>query len=121
MIDQAALMRAIDAELRRKAYAAGAWLVDALSQEGSGVLYEGNPRRSSAIGEMPAPQSEQLLGSIDVRKDGNGWAVGSFSDRDAEGYAHAVELESKPPEQGGRPFLEMALADRDLHDLLRRA
>lgn len=116
MIDQAALMGALDAVLRERAYRAGAWLMDALSQEGSGIWYEGNPRRSSAPGEYPAPQTEALLGSIDVQPDGPlSYAVGSFSAGQPEGFDHAVELESRPPEHGGRPFLEMALVDPDLH------
>lgn len=121
MIDQAALMRAIDAELRRKAYAAGAWLVDKLAEEKNGEWWPDNPARSSAQDEYPAAQSGALISSISVRPDGAAYAVGSFADQDAEGYAHGVELESKPPSDGGRTWITRALADRELHDVLRRA
>lgn len=119
-LNEAALQLAVAAALSGRADRAGAWLVDALSQEGSGLLHEGNPRRSSTPEEMPAPQTEALLHSIDVRQeDARSYAVGSFADMDAEGYAHAEELESRPPSAGGRAFLEHALADPDLQQTLR--
>lgn len=111
-INEAALQAELARLLEPHAHAGGAQLIHDLSQEGSGQFHEGNPRRSSAQGEMPAPQSEALLHSIDVRHDGGlGWTIGSFEDQDAEGFAHALDLESRPPEQGGRPFLEQEWAD----------
>lgn len=99
------------------AFAGGAYLVDALSQEGSGIHWPDNPNRSSAVGEYPAAQTEALVQSIDVRYQGNlKWDVGSYADQNAEGFQHAVELESRPPEQGGRPFLEKLWADPDFRD-----
>jgi hypothetical protein len=118
-LDFAAIEALVGREIERRAHKAGAWLVDQLSQEGSGVLYEGNPRRSSTPDEYPAAQTEALVGSIDVRPlSPLTQAVGSFADTNAEGYAHALDLETSPPSQGGRPFLEKAVADPELRRVM---
>lgn len=96
------------------------FLQDALDLSGSGIHWEGNPQASSAPGEYPVRQTGALLASLDARPvDYRTQAVGSFEDKDAEGYAHAVDLEAKPTSRGGRHFLEMAIGDRELQDRLR--
>lgn len=96
------------------------WFVDdALSRPGTGLLHIGNPNQSSKEGEYPAEQLGALKRSFDARPAGRlTWAIGSFEDKDAEGYGHAVELESREPEKGGRYFIEKALAEGELAGVL---
>ena len=116
IINEALLLATLEKHLQRHADAGGAWLIEALSHPGSGRHYFGNPNPSSSPGEMPAPQTRALIDSIDVRPAGRlAEAIGSFADRDSEGYAHALDLESSPPDRGGRPFLLMALHDPGMH------
>lgn len=115
-LNRAALNGELKRMLEPRAHAAGAQLVEDLSHEGSGTHWPDNPRRSSAIGEMPAPQSEHLMQSIDVKPGaGLAYRVGSFAGRDAEGFQHAEELMTRPPEQGGRDFLGMELDNPAFH------
>lgn len=119
IINEALLLATLEKHLQRHADAGGAWLIEALSHPGSGRHYMGNPNPSSTPDEMPAPQTRALIDSIDVRPAGRlASAIGSFADQDAEGYAHALDLESSPPDRGGRQFLERTLHDADFHRAL---
>lgn len=76
-----------------------------LDQEGSGVHYAGLPRRSSAPGEYPAPQSRELQNSIDARPfDAFRYGVGAY-----DAPEHAIYLEFYPPAQGGRVWLSRTM------------
>jgi hypothetical protein len=110
----------LDAYLERlieaRAHAVGAQLIEDLSHPGQGTLHEGNVNTSSMPGDYPAIQTGALIESINVVPAGHlTYAVGSFEDQSAEGFAHAVELESRPPSMGGRAFLEKALHDPEIH------
>lgn len=86
--------------------------MDAISQPGEGVHHEGNPYPSSAVGDYPTFQTGALMESLDVRQSGPlEFQIGFFSDMNAEGFEHAVELESRPPEQGGRYPIMKAWGD----------
>ena len=119
-IDPAKLALALDHLLERRAHAVGATLIERLSHPGKGTLHMGNVNPSSLPGDYPAAQTEALLQSIDVRKvKPLTYAVGSFADMNADGFDHAVELESRPPSQGGRAFLEKALHDPEIQQAFR--
>ena len=106
----------LEHELQRRADGGGGYLVEAMSHPGQGTMHMGNVNPSSLIGEYPAIQTAALIGSIDVREAGPlAFAIGSFEDQNAVGFEHAVELESRPPSQGGRAFLEKALHDPGMH------
>ena len=103
-------------ELERRADAGGGYLIKVMSHPGQGTMHPGNVNPSSLQGDYPAIQTAALIESIDVRKAGPlAFAIGSFEDRNAVGFEHAVELESRPPSQGGRAFLEKALHDPGMH------
>lgn len=96
-----------------------AFLVEKLSGPGSGVHWPGQPNPSSAPGQYPAEQSGALVQSIDARREGDHWEVGSF---DAPPEAFALEYPSPPgspitrqSDHGARPWLSKALTDPDLH------
>lgn len=95
---------------------------DALIRPGTGLLVKGRPHQDSAQKEYPAEQTGALIDSFDVRHIGHLMvAIGSFSDKNQEGYAHAVKLESLPESKGGRHFFEKALAEGELaHVMLSR-
>lgn len=119
MIQAGILQQAISNLLEPRMFKAGAVLMGKLDQPGSGKHHEGNPNPSSAEGEYPAVQTGELLSSIDVQQvDYRTFEIGSFANRSREGFEHAVELESRPPSQGGRPFLEMVMADPDFRKTL---
>ena len=106
----------LEHELQRHADAGGGYLIEAMSHPGQGTMHPGNVNPSSLQGEYPAIQTAALVESIDVREAGPlTVAIGSFEDRNAVGFEHAVELESRPPSQGGRAFLEKALHDPGMH------
>jgi len=115
MINHALLDAYLDALLEGRAHAVGATLIDDLGHPGQGTLHPGNVNPSSLPGDYPAVQTEALIQSIDVRPIGRlAYVVGSFEDMNAEGYAHALDLESSPPAQGGRQFLEKAAHDPEI-------
>ncbi|WP_412027019.1 hypothetical protein [Deinococcus yunweiensis] len=111
------------------AQAAAGVLREKLSGEGSGRKYPGLPNRSSSQTEYPAEQSGALRDSISARADGDGRAVfGPIIDPPVEaGYLHfstqadIARLHFRPPADGGRPFMDDALEDRDLHQAVREA
>lgn len=111
-INHPAIEAYLETLLEQRAEAGKDWLIEALSQEGTGILHHGNPRRSSKVDEYPAEQRSKLKASIGQQPAGRlARAIGSFASEDAEGYAEAVELESREPAAGGRHFIEMAAAD----------
>lgn len=111
-INHPAIEAYLDALMERHVEAGKDWLIEALSQEGTGILHHGNPRRSSTQDEYPAEQLGNLRASIDAQQVGRlTYAIGSFASKNAQGYAEAVQLESRPPSEGGRHWVEMAAAD----------
>lgn len=119
-INHVALDLYLETLLAERAEAGLRWFVDdALSRPGTGLLHSGNPNQSSAAGEYPAAQTEALKRSFDARPVGRlAYALGSFEDKDAEGYGHMVQLESNPPEKGGRYPIEKAIAEGELATVL---
>ena len=97
----------------RGAQAAADKLHEKLSGEGSGVKYSGLPRRSSAEGEYPAEQKGDLLRSIKARPDPKRPGFAEWGSID--GPAFVTALHFKAPDAGGRPFMDDALQDRDIH------
>ncbi|GHG21481.1 hypothetical protein GCM10017784_11220 [Deinococcus indicus] len=107
--------------LRRVTLAAAeggaATLREKLSGPGSGTYHPGQPNQSSAPGEYPAEQSGAVRDSVmavpigDTRS-----AFGSV-----DGPAHVIPLHFKPPDAGGRPFMDDAKHDRDIHAGMRDA
>lgn len=95
------------------AEAAAEVLREKLSGAGSGVQYPGLPNRSSAEHEYPAEQSGELAGSIQARASPDRPGFAEFGSID--GPAYAAMLHFKPPEAGGRPFMDDARQDRDIH------
>lgn len=88
-----------------------------LAGEGTGVHYVGQPRRASAPGEFPAEQTGALRNSIVAKPDGPLRAVfGPLNN--PPGYVTALHW--KPPAAGGRPFMDMALADEDVRDAIKK-
>ncbi|MFC4428032.1 hypothetical protein [Deinococcus navajonensis] len=98
-------------------------LRDKLSGEGSGRQYSGLPNRSSSEREYPAEQSGALRDSIAAEPAEEARArFGPIKSPPVEaGYLHfsnAQEmalLHFRPPDMGGRPFMDDALHDRDIH------
>ncbi|PJI53535.1 hypothetical protein CTI14_27160 [Methylobacterium radiotolerans] len=98
-------------------------LRDKLSGSGSGRKYPGLPNRSSTPGEYPAEQTSDLVNSIDARVESSGKALfGPIRSPPVEaGYLHFSSEEDmallhfRPPDMGGRPFLDDARHDRDIH------
>jgi len=97
----------------RGAEAAAETLRGKLSGGGSGVQYRGQPNRSSSEGEYPAEQEGDLLRSIKARISPGRPGFAEFGSID--GPPHVTLLHFKPPDQGGRPFMDDALQDRDIH------
>lgn len=91
---------------------------DKLSGPGSGRQYARLPNRSSAEGEYPAEQSSRLRDSIDAEGAGSLRARWGAL-RNAPGYV--MTLHFKPPDMGGRPFMDDLLQDRDVHRAVRAA
>ena len=87
-------------------------LAEKLSGPGSGRQYPGLPNRSSAEGEYPAEQEGDLLGSVDAQPAGEAAAVFGLINNPP---AHAIALHSRPPDMGGRPVMDDARHDRDIH------
>lgn len=116
MINHAILDAYLESILAQRAEAGLRWFVDdALSRPGTGLLHMGNPNQSSAPGEYPAAQTDALKRSMDARPAGAlTYELGSFEDKDSDGHAHALSLESRPTSAGGRPFIEKALAEGEL-------
>ena len=99
-------------------YAAADVLQEKLSGGGSGAQYPGQPNRSSAEGEYPAEQTGQLRDSIGARRAGElRVEFGSIIDPPD----HNLDLHFKPPDQGGRPYMDDALYDRDIHAAIKEA
>ena len=112
IINEAAYLLALERVLEPRAQAGGAVLIENLSHPGQGTLHEGNVNPSSLPGDYPAVQTEALIQSINVVPSGRlTRSIGSYADQNAEGFEHAVELESRPPDQGGRAFLEKLMHD----------
>jgi hypothetical protein len=90
-----------------------------LSQAGSGIHHPGQPRRSSAPGEYPAPQTFKLRDSIDARAVGDfTFAVGTFDIVRFEkgaGIPYPLKLEMYPPDKGGRQWLTRTAFDPETH------
>jgi hypothetical protein len=84
-----------------------------LSGGGSGVQYPGLPNRSSSEHEYPAEQSSKLAGSIQARASPGRPGFAEFGSID--GPAYVTLLHFKPPDKGGRPFMDDARQDRDIH------
>jgi hypothetical protein len=100
-------------------HAGATWLDTALSQPGQGIHHPFLPNPSSAVGDMPAEQLGHLKDSIGFEQSGPlTFILGSLESLDAEGAAEALELETRPPTMGGRPFLTMTLNDPDFHHAL---
>jgi len=103
-------------------------LQEKLSGEGTGVHYAGQPRRASAPGEYPSLQSGDLRDSISARSAGPLAAeFGPLSNPPVQaGYLHFSNEEAmlamhfREPARGGRPFLDMALADEDVRDAIKK-
>jgi hypothetical protein len=97
----------------RAAQAAAEVLKVKLSGGGSGVQYFGLPNRSSSENEYPAEQSGDLAKSIQARASPGRPGFAEFGSID--GPAYAAVLHFKPPDAGGRPFMNDAQHDRDIH------
>ncbi|MHA0045377.1 hypothetical protein [Deinococcus sp. PEB2-67] len=91
---------------------------DKLSGPGSGRQHARLPNRSSAEGEYPAEQSSRLRDSIDAEGAGSLRARWGAL-RNVPGYVMALHF--KPPDMGGRPFMDDLLQDRDVHRAVRTA
>lgn len=120
-INKQAMAKAVQQIGWARAYVGGRYLMKALSQPGKGIHWPENPNPSSLPGDYPAIQTGALMESVNVLPVANGagkestettFKIGFFQDMNAEGFAHAVELESRPPDQGGRYPLEKLLTDR---------
>lgn len=86
-------------------------LQEKLSGGGSGVQYPGQPNRSSSENEYPAEQQGDLRDSIQaVHLEGTRSAFGSV-----DGPDYLLALHYKAPGNGGRPFMDDAKHDRDIH------
>ena len=80
---------------------------------GSGAQYSGLPNRSSNEREYPAEQFGGLVGSIQARASPGRPGFAEFGSID--GPAYIPLLHFKPPDAGGRPFMDDARQDRDIH------
>lgn len=113
----AELHRRLTARALKGAEAGAEVLRDKLSQEGSGRHHGGQPNRSSAPGEYPALQTGDLRDSIAAQEAGDLRArFGALNDPPPE----ALFMQVLPPDQGGRPYLDLAYADEDVRDAVRR-
>lgn len=105
------LKRQLSAKALDGAQAASEALREKLSGEGSGRHYSGLPNRSSREQEYPAEQTGQLRDSIAARQAGELRAEFGPVDNPPE---YVGDLHFKPPDLGGRPFLDDAAQDRDI-------
>lgn len=108
----AAFRRDLSARALKGAEAAAEVLREKLSGPGSGVQYPGHPNPASRESEYPAEQTGELRESIGARPAGDGRAQFGSIDDPPE---YAADLHFKPPDAGGRPFMDDALHDRDIH------
>lgn len=106
----AELQRRVQGRALQAAGAAAQVLDQKLAGEGSGEKHAGLPRRSSAPGEYPAEQRGDLRESVGHRAAGEMGAEFGLIDAPE----HAAHLHFKPPQAGGRPVMDMALADDDI-------
>jgi hypothetical protein len=114
-LNNAAYLAILEEAMKVKAEVALEFFQEALDLTGSGIMHPGNVQPSSAPGEYAVRQTGALLNSLDARSDGPlTYDIGSFEDKDAEGYLHADDLETSPPSKGGRPWVTMALHDPEL-------
>ena len=105
------------------AQAAADVLRDKLSGPGSGRQHPSLPNRSSSPGEYPAEQTGALRDSIAAEPAVEGRArFGPIHDPPVEaGYLHFSSgqelalLHFRAPDMGGRPFMDDARQDRDIH------
>ncbi|WP_407570729.1 hypothetical protein [Deinococcus altitudinis] len=97
----------------RAAEAAAEVLKAKLEGAGSGRQYPSLPNRSSNENEYPAEQSGELARSIQARISPGRPGFAEFGSID--GPAYAAVLHFKPPDAGGRPFMNDAQHDRDIH------
>lgn len=86
-------------------------LREKLSGEGSGRKYASLPNRSSSEHEYAAEQSGRLKASVGAKKTECGASFGLIDN--VPSYAAALHF--KPPSDGGRPVIDDALHDRDIH------
>lgn len=100
------------------AQAASEVLREKLGQAGSGQQWPGLPRPSSAVGEYPARQTGELQESIDAREAREMRAEFGAIQNPPD---YAAALHFKPPDDGGRPFMDFALHDEEVHDAVRKA
>lgn len=107
----AALRRQLSGVALAGAQGGSGGLAGKLEGEGTGVQYPGLPRRSSAPGEYPAEQSGDLRDSIAARQAGEGAEFGPINNPPD----YVLPLHFRPPSDGGRPFMDMALHDPDIH------
>lgn len=107
---RAALRADANRRLAKAANAAFVKLFENLDQSGSGTQYPGLPRRSSAEGEYPAPQSRTLQDSADAREvEPLNWQVGVF---DPPEYAQNLEFGPEDgSSKGQRRFLSRTMED----------
>lgn len=113
-VGMAELQRRLQQRAVHAAHEAAEVLRAKLGGEGSGVHYAGLPRRSSAPGEYPAKQTGELQASVGSRPRKGGAEFGLL---DAPPYTAALHF--KPPAAGGRPVMDMALADDDIQRAVR--
>lgn len=91
---------------------------DKLSGPGSGNQYARLPNRSSTEREYPAEQTGALRASMAAAPAGPLRArFGAI--RSPPPYVHALHF--KPPDAGGRPFMDDLLQDRDVRHAVRQA
>ena len=110
---KAALTQALGQRALLGAQAGAAVLAEKLGGEGSGTQYPGQPNRASAQGEYPAEQTGELRRSIAARPDPERPGAAQFGPLD-DPPDYVAALHFKPPDDGGRPFLDDALQDRDV-------
>lgn len=88
-----------------------------LGGPGTGVHHSGQPNPSSRQGEYPAEQRGKLLGSLSARPAGPGAAEFGPLDNPP---SYLVGLHFKPPDEGGRPFMDQLAQDGDVHTAVRQ-
>ncbi len=86
-------------------------LQEKLTGAGTGRKYAPLPNRSSAQGEYPAEQSGALRESIAAAEAGEMRAQFGPINNPPD---YVEKLHFKPPSDGGRPFMDDALQDRDI-------
>ena len=106
----AQLQARLQARALEAATAAAEELGRKLEGEGTGIHWPSLPRRSSRPGEYPAEQTGELRRSVGSRTRGQHAAEFGLLNPPA----YAALLHFKPPSAGGRPVMDMALADADI-------